>query len=212
MEWLEGETLDERLGRGPLTIAESVDLGRRVADALASAHRRGIVHRDIKPSNLFLPQKNLGDVKVLDFGLARRVLDQRASRSRAASWGRRCTWRPSRRAARPYIDARADIFALGCVLFECLTGQPPFTGPTAMAVLAKICLDESLPVRELCPGLPQDLEGLLEKMLAKERGARPRDATAVAVELTRIGERLADDRRGARRHRPPAPCGWRATR
>jgi tetratricopeptide (TPR) repeat protein len=192
MEWLDGQTLDDSLGAGPLTIGQSVDLGRRVAEALASAHRRGIVHRDIKPANLILPGGALPGVRVLDFGLARRVLDQRRITQSGGIMGTPMYMAPEQARGEPYIDARADIFALGCVLFQCLTGQPPFTGPTAMAVLAKICLDEPVPVRELCPGLPPDLEQVLTRMLAKERGGRPPDATGVAVELQRIAERLAD--------------------
>ena len=192
MEWLDGQTLEDVLAAGPLTIGQSVDLGRRVAEALASAHRRGIVHRDIKPANLILPGGALGAVRVLDFGLARRVLDQRRITQSGGIMGTPMYMAPEQARGEAYIDARADIFALGCVLFQCLTGQPPFTGPTAMAVLAKICLDESLPVRDLCPGLPQDLEQILTRMLAKERSGRPPDATSVAVELTRVGDRLAD--------------------
>ena len=207
MEWLDGETLEDALGHGPLTIGQSVELGRRVAEALASAHRRGIVHRDIKPGNLLLPGGALPGVRVLDFGLARRVLDQRRITQSGGIMGTPMYMAPEQARGEPYIDARADIFALGCVLFQCLTGQPPFTGPTAMAVLAKICLDESLPVRELCPGLPQDLEQVLSRMLAKERGGRPPDATAVAVELTRIGDRLAHAE-----GRPATPPGGITTR
>jgi tetratricopeptide (TPR) repeat protein len=191
MEWLDGRTLDDVLAAGPLTIGQSVDLGRRVADALASAHRRGIVHRDIKPANLILPGGDLGAVRVLDFGLARRVLDQRRITQSGGIMGTPMYMAPEQARGEPYIDARADIFALGCVLFQCLTGQPPFTGPTAMAVLAKICLDEPVALRDLCPGLPQDLEQVLQRMLAKERGGRPPDATSVAVELGRVNERLA---------------------
>jgi predicted ATPase len=202
MEWLDGRTLDDVLASGPLTIGESVALGRPVAEALASAHRRGIVHRDIKPGNLVLPGGHLEDVRLVDFGLARRVLDPRRITQSGGIMGTPMYMAPEQARGEPYIDARADIFALGCVLFQCLTGQPPFTGPTAMAVLAKICLDESLPVRELCPGLPEDLEQILSRMLAKERGARPPDATSVAVELGRIAERLA-----AGEGRPGAPPG-----
>jgi tetratricopeptide (TPR) repeat protein len=191
MEWLDGATLEDVLSNGPLTIGESVDLGRRVAEALASAYRCGIVHRDIKPGNLILPGGALPAIRVLDFGLARRVLDQRRITQSGGIMGTPMYMAPEQARGEPYIDARADIFALGCVLFQCLTGQPPFTGPTAMAVLAKICLDESLPVRDLCPGLPLELEQMLSRMLAKERGGRPPDATSVAVELTRIADSLA---------------------
>jgi serine/threonine protein kinase len=190
MEWLEGENLSDRLAGGPLTIGESVDLGRRVADALASAHRRGIVHRDIKPSNLFLPNNRLEEAKLLDFGLARRLFDPRRITEAGGIMGTPMYMAPEQARGEKEIDARADLFSLGCVMVECLTGQPPFTGPTAMAVLAKICLDESLAIRELCPGLPADLEATLTNMLAKERDARPRDAATVETELTAIGERL----------------------
>ena len=190
MEWLEGENLSDRLAGGPLTIGESVDLGRRLADALASAHRRGIVHRDIKPSNLFLPNGRLEEAKLLDFGLARRLFDPRRITEAGGIMGTPMYMAPEQARGETEIDARADLFSLGCVLFECLTGQPPFSGPTAMAVLAKICLDESLPIRELCPGLPADLEATLTRMLAKERDARPRDAASVEAELTAISERL----------------------
>jgi tetratricopeptide (TPR) repeat protein len=190
MEWLDGETLHERLVRGPLSISESVHLGLRIADALAGAHRRGIVHRDIKPSNLFLTQRDLTQVKLLDFGLARRVMDPRRLTQAGGIMGTPMYMAPEQARGEAQIDPRADIFALGCVLFECLTGHPPFTGPTAMAVLAKICLDESLPIRQLCPGLPQDLEAALGRMLAKERDARFADAPTVAGELGEIAARL----------------------
>jgi len=197
MEWLEGENLSDRLAGGPLTIGESVDLGRRVADALASAHRRGIVHRDIKPSNLFLPNGRLEEAKLLDFGLARRLFDPRRITEAGGIMGTPMYMAPEQARGEKEIDARADLFSLGCVMVECLTGQPPFTGPTAMAVLAKICLDESLAIRELCPGLPADLEATLTNMLAKERDARPRDAASVEAELTAIGERLDPSSRDA---------------
>ena len=195
MEWLEGETLSDRLAGGALTIRESVDLGRRVADALAGAHRRGIVHRDIKPSNLFLPGGRLEEAKLLDFGLARRLFDPRRITEAGGIMGTPMYMAPEQARGEKEIDARADIFSLGCVMFECLTGQPPFSGPTAMAVLAKICLDESLAIRELCPGLPADLEATLTTMLAKERGARPRDGTALEADLNAIRERLDRDSR-----------------
>lgn len=183
MEWLDGLTLEDRLVHGPLTVSDSIALVRRVSDGLAAAHRRGIVHRDIKPSNLFLPNGQLGEVKLLDFGLARRVLDPRRQTQTGAIMGTPMYMAPEQARGESHIDGRADLFALGCVLFESLTGQPPFTGPTAMAVLAKICLDESLPIRELCPGLPAPLLLLLEQLLAKRPDQRPARAEDVLVAL-----------------------------
>jgi tetratricopeptide (TPR) repeat protein len=190
MEWLDGETLEERLERGALGVVETVDLGRRVADALGSAHRRGIVHRDIKPSNLFLPQGSLEAAKVLDFGLARRVLDPRRITQAGKIMGTPMYMAPEQARGEPHIDGRADIFALGCVLYECLAREVAFNGPTAMAVLAKICLEEPRPLRDICPTLPGDLEAILARMLLKERGERIADAAALALELERAAERL----------------------
>ena len=99
MEWLEGETLEERLSRGTLGPAAVAHLAHHVLDALAAAHERGVVHRDIKPSNVFLVGWRLTDTRILDFGIARRVFDPSDSRRRAPRWGRRSTHRPSRRAA-----------------------------------------------------------------------------------------------------------------
>jgi tetratricopeptide (TPR) repeat protein len=190
MEWLDGETLEERLERSALSVVETVDLGRRVADALGSAHRRGIVHRDVKPSNLFLPQGSLGVAKVLDFGLARRMLDPRRITQAGKIMGTPMYMAPEQARGEPHIDGRADIFALGCVLYECLTREVAFNGATAMAVLAKICLEEPRPLRDLCPDLPGDFEEILGRMLLKERGERIADAAAVAHELDRVAARL----------------------
>src|SRR6185369_4283151 len=148
------------------------------------------VHRDIKPSNLFLPRGRIAEAKLLDFGLARRVDSRRLTQGGGAIMGTPMYMSPEQARGEMEIGPRADVFSLGCVLFECLTGHPAFSGPTVMAVLAKICLDDSLPIRELCTGLPRDLEAALEGMLSKEHQARPRDGSAIEAALAAVAEQL----------------------
>jgi serine/threonine-protein kinase len=118
MEWLEGETLDERLQSGPLGIEDTLVLARRVTDGLGILHRRGIVHRDLKPSNLFLPRGSLGEAKILDFGVAR-VWDGRLTRT-GAIIGTPLYMSPEQAGAADQVSF--GHLSLGTVLFECLAG------------------------------------------------------------------------------------------
>ncbi|MCC6558245.1 MAG: serine/threonine protein kinase, partial [Polyangiaceae bacterium] len=183
MEWLEGEDLEQRLRRARLSPAESVALARRVAAALDAAHRRGVVHRDIKPSNLFLVGGDVGRVKILDFGVARQTRVLFATTGAGALLGTPGYMAPEQARGEPDVDARADVFSLGCVLYECLAGRPPFLGEHVMAVLAKILLEDPPRLRELCPGAPRALEALVARMLAKDPALRPSDARAAAEAL-----------------------------
>lgn len=185
MEWLEGKTLADRIGEGRLTVVETVQLGIRVASALHEAHERGVVHRDIKPPNLFLVGGEIGRVKVLDFGVARvsgGATGPTMTRT-GALIGTPGYMAPEQARGAKELDARADIFALGSVLFECLTGQPPFTGTNIMAVLAKILLHEAPRVTELRPDAPTSLDDLIAKMLSKEPDGRPADVRTVQQAL-----------------------------
>src|SRR4051812_30629851 len=120
IEWLEGESLAERLRREGLTVAEGVALARQVANALSAAHRRGIVHRDLKPSNLFLEGGAIDRVKVLDFGIAK-VRGGTPLTMTGMIVGTPFYMSPEQARGEREVDARADVFALGCVLFHCLT-------------------------------------------------------------------------------------------
>ncbi len=186
MEWLEGEDLGKRLGRTGLTALESVELAVRVGEALGAAHARGIVHRDVKPSNLFLPDGDLARVKVLDFGIAR-VGGTRAQTRTGMLLGTPGYMAPEQARGGKDVDARADVFALGCVLFECLTGRAAFVGEHVMALLAKILLEEAPRVAELRPDVPADLDKLVARLLAKDPQQRPRDGAQVAAELRALG-------------------------
>jgi serine/threonine protein kinase/tetratricopeptide (TPR) repeat protein len=189
MEWLDGEVLAHRLEAHEMSIAEAVKLGERVADALGSAHACGIVHRDIKPSNLFLVGGDVERVKVLDFGIARRLLGAGDPNENAAAttFGYMA---PEQARGASDLDARADVFALGCVLYACLTRQPAFMGETPLAVLAKILMAETPRLSEHRPDVPAALENLIVRMLSKDPGARPGDGATVARELRALREHL----------------------
>ncbi len=202
MEWLEGEDVQARLRRLGLTPGESVRLARRVAEALAAAHARGIIHRDIKPSNLFLVGGDIDRVKVLDFGIARLQAADAMTRTGTAI-GTPGYMAPEQARGSRDVDAAADVFSLGCVLFECLVGHPPFIGESAMATLAKILLEDAPRLSSVRDGLPAALDDLLARMLAKDRAARPRDGAAVAAQLDAIGD-IANDLRAQARTRDSA--------
>ncbi|WP_437585780.1 protein kinase domain-containing protein [Sorangium sp. So ce1000] len=183
MEWLDGVTLDQRLAQGPLTLAESVTLGARVAKTLGAVHQLGIVHRDLKPSNLMLVGGDVERATLLDFGLARDMGPTRSLTAPGAIVGTPGYMAPEQACGEPSIDARADVFALGCVLFECLAGRPAFVGDKALALLVKVVLEEPPRLAELRGGIPVPLERLVARMLSKKARERPRDGAAVAAEL-----------------------------
>jgi Tol biopolymer transport system component len=196
MELLEGETLERRLRRGPLPIAEAVRCGREMADALARAHAAGIVHRDLKPANVVLTGSG---VKLLDFGLARLVpaaapvgptLETALTGELSAEGmlvGTLCYMAPEQLEGRP-ADARTDVFALGAVLHEMLTGQRPFAGVTPAAVAAAILRAEPPPVRSLRAECPPALERLVAACLAKDPAARWQSARDLDLALTLAGD------------------------
>ncbi|HZF49012.1 MAG TPA: protein kinase [Polyangiaceae bacterium] len=185
MEWLSGEDLAARLERGSLTVSESITLAQRIAEALGSAHARGIVHRDLKPSNIFLVDGDVARAKILDFGIACFEGSTRVTSSHTVV-GTPGYMAPEQARSARDIDARADVFALGSVLFECLTGAPAFPGSHFMAVLAKILFEDAPRVRSVCPDAPAALDALVASMLTKDPAARPEDGSAVAEALARL--------------------------
>jgi hypothetical protein len=189
MEWIEGETLGDRLTRAALRVEESLAVARGVAEALAAAHARGVVHRDIKPSNIVLADGDPARVKVLDFGIAHVLGATRALTRTGTVMGTPGYLAPEQaRGDRGSIDARADVFSLGAVLFECLAGRPAFEGTHVMALLAKLLLEEPPRLADVRPGVPPALDALVARMLAKEPSARPSDGAAVLAALARVGE------------------------
>jgi hypothetical protein len=186
MEWLDGEDLSQRLARGALTVEETIGVVRRVADALSAAHAQGIVHRDVKPGNLFLPGGVLGAVKVVDFGVAK-IKNLTGTWTRNGSvLGTPAYMAPEQIRGEPTIDARADLFALGCVAFECATGRVAFGSGQVAAVLRSILYDRAPRLADLLPGVPEEFDELVQRLLAKEAGDRPRDASEVVQLLARF--------------------------
>ncbi len=185
MEWLEGESLVDRLARGTLSVPETIDLGRRIASALSVAHARNVVHRDLKPGNLFLPGRDLANVIILDFGIARVVSGGQSLTSTGATLGSPGYLSPEQARGTKDLDTRADVFSLGCVLFRCLTGRAPFTGDL-IQVMMQTVMDPAPRAGSLREGTPPALEDLLQRMLAKSPDGRPRDANAVAAELAAL--------------------------
>jgi tetratricopeptide (TPR) repeat protein len=199
MEWLEGEALSARLARHPLSVRETAAFGFQVADALGAAHARGIVHRDIKPENLFLAGGEIERVKLLDFGIVRVGRLPRDTRA-GMVLGTLGYMAPEQARGAAAIDARADVFALGCVLLECLTGKPVFSGDDLMSLLAKIVIDDVPRASSLRARVPDALDDLVARMTAKDPALRPPDGAAVAAELAAIASS-----EGAPRSRASAP-------
>ncbi len=187
MEWLEGEDLARRLTRGALDASEAIDLIRRAADGLALLHDRAGVHRDLKPANLFLVDGDPAQVKILDFGIAR-VAAAVAVTSTGSVLGTPGYTAPEQARGVRDVDARADVFALGCVLFECLTGRAAFRGEHVMAVLAKVLLEDPPRLGDVVPDAPPALETLVARLLHKDPGLRPRDGRAVRDILDGISQ------------------------
>ncbi|MDI1448500.1 serine/threonine-protein kinase [Polyangium sp. 6x1] len=187
MEWLEGEDLAQRLKRGPLSIAETLTLGVRVAEALGAAHARGVVHRDIKPSNLFLPDRDIGRVKILDFGIARPQATRPATRT-GILLGTPGYMAPEQALGARTVDPRADVFALGCVLYECLAGRPAFEAEHLMVLLSKMLAPEPPRPADVRLDTPAALDEVIARMLSHEPSHRPADGAAVAVEIAMLDD------------------------
>jgi tetratricopeptide (TPR) repeat protein len=196
MDWLDGEDLAARLARAPLTAAESIAVMRRACEGVAVAHAIGVVHRDLKPSNLFLVGHEPAELKVLDFGIARhgdaaRTVTQPGTLP-GTLLGTVGYMSPEQAMGPGEVDARADVFALGCVLFECLTGRAAFVGSHAVAVLAKVLREDPPPVSELRPELGKSFDALVGRLLEKNPEQRLRDAAAVLSALDQLGREETD--------------------
>jgi eukaryotic-like serine/threonine-protein kinase len=189
MEWLEGEVLSARLGRSALSLVESVEVAARAAEALAHAHASGVVHRDVKPGNLFLVDGEIARLKVIDFGVALAArLDGGGEGEGDESAGRAAPGTPGYMAPEQAlgeadVDARADVFALGCVLFRCLAGRSPFEGEHLAAVLAKTLLEPAPSLCSLRSDVPAALDALVGQMLSKEPDERPADCAEALAAL-----------------------------
>ncbi len=217
LERLEGETLAERLRRGPLAVEEALGVCAQIAEALEAAHERDVIHRDLKPSNVMLGSR--GRVKVLDFGLAKHVARRAGDEAATVTDASRLTeagvvvgtpgyMSPEQILAQPH-DRRADVFAFGCLLFECLSGRRAFGGEGMAQVTAAVLAGE--PDWSALPdGLPEPLRALIERCLAKDPEQRLHDIAEArhAIEQSSGAPSLATARAvpvaaGPRHNLPP---------
>jgi len=219
MELLEGETLRDRLGPGPLKLDALLDLGTQIADALEAAHARGILHRDIKPANIFVTKR--GHAKLLDFGLAKQAeppggaagdtaaataMREEHLTSPGSALGTVAYMSPEQARGEP-LDARSDVFSCGAVLYEMATGRQPFTGNTSAVIFEAILNRAPVPPVKLNPSLPEELTRIVNIALEKDRDLRYQSAAELKSELRRLkrdSESAASGKTAAAAYGPPA--------
>ena len=196
MEFVEGETLQTRLERGPLPQYDIIRLGQLIAGGLDAAHRQGVVHRDLKPGNIIIAKHG---VKVLDFGLARTLSDEQsdAAETRVFNTGASGTvlgtlpYMAPEQLQGGRVDARADVFALGAVLYEMATGRRAFAATSQAGIIAAVLEQQPPPLSSSNAGLSPLLDRLIAQCLAKDPDARPQSAGEVARALALVGESTA---------------------
>src|SRR5438874_9617782 len=202
MEYLDGQTLKERIHGQPLRIDEILDLGIQIAGALEAAHAKGIVHRDIKPANVFVTTQ--GQAKILDFGLAKLAPQSSLGTDVSTTAGKDLTspgttlgtvaYMSPEQARAEEVDGRADLFSLGLLLYEMATGTQAFAGPSAAVVFDAILNRNPMPPARLNPSVPFDLERSIDKALEKERRFRYQHASELRADLERLRRDLSSGR------------------
>jgi len=201
-ELLDGESLADRLLRGPLGVAETARVVAQVCEGLAAAHAQGIIHRDLKPANVFLTAS--GNVKVLDFGVAR-FADGSGATVTGQVLGTPAYLSPEQAAGRADIDARSDVWAVGVLLWECLLGVSPFERETSFPTLLAILMDEAPPLARRLPDVPEALAQVVDRCLAKDRTRRWPDAASLGRALAGLAEGRPESDAPASRASDPGP-------
>jgi serine/threonine-protein kinase len=184
MEYVDGDTLRDVLKKeGPLTPKRAMEIVADICAALDFSHRHGIVHRDIKPANVML--NRAGAVKVMDFGIARAVSDGQATMTATAAVIGTAQYLSPEQARGEAVDARSDVYATGCVLYELLTGEPPFTGDSPVAIAYQHVREAPRPPSEVHPGLPKEMDSIVLKALNKNPLNRYQTAAEMRSDLVR---------------------------
>lgn len=192
MELVPGEDLHDRLARGPVPLDEAIEIGLQIADGLDCAHKAGIIHRDLKPRNIRLTPE--GRVKILDFGLAKILQgDPSVSAASVGNLGDIRTMDGMIVGTVPYmapeqvegkgVDARSDLFAFGVVLYQMITGKPPFAGPNLVQYVRNLAKQKPEPMVESCPETPPALVKIVDRLLARDSGERYASAHLVVDDL-----------------------------
>jgi serine/threonine protein kinase len=179
MAYIDGQSLQERIGSGPLSLRETTDIAVQVAEGLQEAHERGIVHRDIKSANIMLNRK--GQARITDFGLAKLAGQTRLTRT-AAVMGTVPYMSPEQALGEP-VDHRTDIWSLGVVLYEMLTGRTPFKAANEAALIHKIIYDEPVDVDTLNPAVPPGLSIVVSRAMAKGKKERYASVSELLTDL-----------------------------
>lgn len=203
MEYIAGRTLAQRLRVAPpLEVADMLRIGVQLADGLEAAHRHGLVHRDIKPSNIML-EDSIERVKLTDFGLARAAMEPSELTSLGRIVGTPAYMSPEQIDGRR-VDARSDLFALGCVFHAMATGDSPFHGGHALEIIRRIHDTTPPPLATVAPHIPEGLSQLVGRLLEREPGHRYATAGQVSAELSRMLVELRESSSSIRRTIPPA--------
>jgi len=200
MERLEGESLGDRLDRGPLPLAQAVELFLGIADGVAAVHEKGVVHRDLKPDNIFLAVDRSGALitpKVLDFGISKlKEPGLRELTTMGVVMGTPFYMAPEQIASSRDVDVRADVYSLGVMLYEALTGRVPYDGDSLLEIFTRSMEGRPIPLRELRPDVPASLEALVARAMCPERSVRYPDVRSMRDALAAVpfdGSDAAED-------------------